>query len=98
MQGIPGLLGGKLRCDGRNALRRYQWSAARKHLFENYRGAFTGAGSDLELIHEPARARDSQAHARLGAVTSLEDGVQVAYARPAIRDANQKKLRTRLTL
>src|SRR3982750_1538133 len=98
MERVLWLLGGKLLCDGRNALRRYQWSAAWKDLFEYYRCAFTSAGSDLELVHEPARACDSQAHARFGTVTSLEDSVQVADPWSAVRDADQKKLRSRLTL
>src|ERR1700685_1846362 len=63
-----------------------------KQLFQPNGGAFAGRGLDLEMVHQAARAQNSEPHAGGGLVAALENIIEPADPGPRIRDLYHKEL------
>src|SRR4029450_6938344 len=61
------------------------------------RGSLVDLGADLELVHQPARARQAQPHAPIAAVAILKGLPQIRDAWPGITSHHRHSLTTVLT-
>ena len=91
-------LGGQAIDERRNLSWREQRRAAWQQLAHADDGADAGLRLDGELIHQPARADQAQAHAGRGSIASSEDFVEILDALTFVRDNDAEELRGRLPL
>src|SRR5262249_40957827 len=72
------------------------WRSTRRQIMaELDRRALADPGLDLEMIHQAARAENTEPHSAFGAILSVENGLDIGNAGAFVRNPDVKDLRRR---